>query len=462
MPSKRTGLMPAKKKFTAVGGVGARHIAMQNKISVQAPRVAGAAPAPALAPAIETPLNNLFNIYSFGNIFSGDIIPGYKDKKLDPPHWLALIAASARWSNFLSFHPDGLNVIKTKYKQEFKKDWKGFELIAINYSEPNPNVIARAKALTFAGTNIPYGFRLSINRNMLQNGINVGGVIETFSRENIEHVFAHELGHALGLCATIATEYVVHLPYNYANSQAHINHPVYYSRIGGNMPTGSAGNAINAEQFPQTHFIHNKLIQSATEKLTVSVPSYILLSDDEKHWEQNMVSHEVYIRNETGPERYNKSIKHYSNFYNEIMAPTFRPSYDNLNGYLISNKSLKFLTEMKLNGHHMYVEKSPGASEVELVAKSGTISDRTLTHILKGKAGVNYPATKGIASVEQSLRRDSATVQTHDDTNETITYNVVHAEGYNGDCSNEEIIQLVKNHERIVNDPRFVEFKCCS
>jgi|688.fasta_scaffold75939_3 hypothetical protein len=43
--------MPSKKKFTAVGGVGARPFALQNKISTQASRVVSAAPSPAPAPA---------------------------------------------------------------------------------------------------------------------------------------------------------------------------------------------------------------------------------------------------------------------------------------------------------------------------------------------------------------------------------------------------------------------------
>jgi hypothetical protein len=56
------------------------------------------------------------------------------------------------------------------------------------------------------------------------------------------------------------------------------------------------------------------------------------------------------------------------------------------------------------------------------------------------------------------LSRDANTdaIDAHDG-----TYSIVYP---NDDCTGDEkeIMQLVKNHERIVNDPRFVEFKCCS
>ncbi len=449
MQSKRTGLMPSKKKFTAVGGVGARPIALQNKISRQAPRVAG----PVIA-AASAPLNNLFNIYSFGNILSGDVISGYPDKKLDPPHWLALIAASVRWSNLLSFHPEGLDVIKRKYKKEFGKDWKGFELIAINYSEPN--AIAGAKALTFDGTNIPYGFRLSINRNMLANGVTIGGTHYTFSRENIEHVFAHELGHVLGLCNTITPEYTIRVAGNF-NVQI-LNKPTHYTRVGGNFPNGIAFAAIHSQEFPKTHLENQKLIQSATRFVAVAHP-YVLLSEDEKHWEEKTVSCEVHGWDPVD-QRYKLITKHqFHNFYNEIMTPGFHPAYDNEIGYLISTKTLQYLTELTLDGNFMFVEKTPGASEVSRVIKLG--ESPGLIHILKGKANFIIPASKGITpviTVERELSRDANTdaIDAHDG-----TYSIVYP---NDDCTGDEkeIMQLVRNHERIVNEPAYNPIKCCS
>lgn len=440
MPSKRTGLMPLKKKFTAVGGVGARPIALQNKISIQGPRVAGTviAPAPAPAPA---KVNNLFDIYSFGNIFSGDVIPGYPDKKLDPPHWFALIAAAVRWSNLLSFHPEGLDVIKRKYKKKFGKDWKGFELIAINYSEPN--AIAGAKALRFSGTNIPYGFGLSINRNMLANGVTIGATHYTFSRENIEHVFAHELGHVLGLCNSITPEYTIRVAGDF-NVQI-LNQPTHYKRLGGNLPNGFAFSAIHSEEFPKTYLENQKLIRSATRFIGTTHP-YVLLSYDEKHWEEKTVSCEVHGWDPVNQQYRLFTTHQFHNFYNEIMTPGFHPTYDNEIGYLISTKTLQYLTELTLDGNFMFVEKTPGASEVSRVIKLG--ESPGLNHILKGKANFIIPASKGIApviAVERELSRNA--------------YSIVYPDG--GHCNDEEeIIQLARTHEQIVNDPAFFEFKC--
>ena len=430
MPSKRTGLMPSKKKFTAVGGVGARHIALQNKISVQAPRVAGAAPAPAPAPAPPTPpptapLNNLFDIDSFLHQYT----------PLDPPYRLALIAATERWNKLLSFHPDGLNIIIQAYKERFGKEWNGFKLLSVSY-RTKPNQIVTTETVMIGGTNIPYGFRLRINKEGLTNGMMVEGILETFTQENIEHVFAHELGHALGLCATISREDVVRLP----SIPTLPGFPIYFN------PTS---NTISAQLFPQTHSEHAKLIRSATERF-VAGPSFVMLSSDEWHWEKNMVSHEVYSYDPQN-QRYNMITKQiFGNFENEIITVGFNPHYDNTVGYLISNKSLKYLTEIRPFDLQMYVEKNRGASEVSSVIKFGVSPN--VTYILKGKAGVVVSAPKGIMpmiTVERALYADAPC-------------NVIYPEGYMGDCNDEEeIIQLVMNRERIVNDPRFVEFKCC-
>jgi hypothetical protein len=453
MPSKRTGIMPLKKKFTAVGGVGARHIAMQNKISRQAPRVATSMVASVAVPAppVLEPLNNLFNIDSFH--------PKNQYTPLDPSYRLALIAATDRWNKLLSFHPDGLNAITQAYKERFGKEWKGFELLSVSY-RTNPNQIATTEIVKITGTNIPYGFRLRINRAGLTNGILVDGINETFTQENIEHVFAHELGHALGLCATISPEDVVRLPYNQSGSLTHLNHQTYYNRVGGNPSDGTSGRAILGQRlltsssssspgtFPQTHLEHSKLLQSATARLAFG-PTHILLSDDEWHWEKKMVTHEVYAWDP--PTQTYKMIgkRSLGNFENEIITSGFNPHYDNEFGYLISNKSLKYLTEIRPFELQMYVEKTLGASEVSDVIKYG--ASPNVTHILKGKAGV-IAASRGIVP--------TITVERHLSPSSHDAYTVVYLEGDTGVRNEEEIIQLVRNHERIVNDPAYFEFKC--
>jgi len=458
MPSKRTGIMPSKKNFTAVGGVGARPFSMQNKISRQAPRVSGtmnmvaaAPPPPPPAPA----LDNLFNIYSFGNTFDGKKFTGYPDKKLENNHWRALIAATIRWKNFLSYHPDGLNAIRTKYKQEFGKEWKGLELVGINYSRTVG--IAGTSAVKLKGTKLPYGFVLDINKNMLTNGLTDSTGTYQFSQINIEHVFAHELGHVLNLCNTLTPDNIVRIPGFVSNVDYIRSHQIVYKRIEGNLPDATAGRAISSirpgskMEYTKTYLEHAKLLQAATTRAAI-ISTYIMLSDDGKHWNDKMVSLDVHEWRL--PDQIYKPIgtQKFSNFYNELMQPYFHPSYDNENGYLISNKSLKYLIETPVDGYQLYVEKTPGTSEVSGVVKFGPLSD--LTHILKGAAGRIFPAFKGVTTVERTDANDA-----------NDAYNVVYPEGHVGDCDDEEeTIQIVKNHERIVNDPTYManRIRCCS
>jgi hypothetical protein len=150
------------------------------------------------------------------------------------------------------------------------------------------------------------------------------------------------------------------------------------------------------------------------------------------------------------------------------MVTSYNPVYDNANGYLISGKSLKYLTEIKIGGMKMYVEKNSRASEVSSVTKilniNSTLLSQTYTYVLNGTAGVvvteprrginNIP----IITVERALTTD----ETRDATDENDVYNVIYPDGYAGNHNDDEIMQLVRNHERIVNDPAFFEFKCCS
>jgi hypothetical protein len=475
MPSyKRIGLTPSKKNFTAVGGVGAKNIAMQNKISRQAPRVvAAAAPAPP-PPVIEPPsttIPDLFDIVSFSTTFTPYERAGYPDANLENAHIIALTRAASRWTNFLSFHADGVNVIKNKYKAGFKKEWYGFQLLGINYSYNVGNGIASVETVFFTGTKIPYGFLLNISKNILANGFVDNDTTYTLSATNFEHVLAHELGHPLGLVNTITSDIVI--PLHKPNPQK----KTYYANPFPMLTTHPLTNfkCISSPPFSATYSEHEKLIDSTRPKLIPFKSPYIILNDgDGKHWRQNMVFHDVYTwDNSSTPPKYMlvRSRYSYGNFYNELMVPTFNPEYDNTNGYLISNKSLKYLTEIKMNKEHqLYIEKNPGANEVKDVTKLDDVGSTPLTrvykYILNGTAGVIVAESKGIApapviTVERALSRD-ATNDATDATDATDVYNVIYPEGYTGDRNDDEIIQRIRNHERIVNDPAFFEFECCS
>ena len=291
MPGKRTGIMPLKKNFTVVGGVGARHIAMQNKISRQAPRVSGtmnvvaaAAPPPHVIEPPSTTIPDLFDIVSFSNTLYERA--GYPDTTLKDAHINALTRAASRWTNFLSFHADGVNVIKNKYKAEFKKEWYGFQLLGINYSYNVGNGIAAVENVFFTGTKIPYGFLLNISKNILANGFVDKGITYTLSDTNFEHVLAHELGHVLGLCNTITDDIVI--PRHAPNAQKE----TYYANpypIPTTYPHVKNFKCVSSLQFEKTDFEHEKLIDSTRPKLILFKSPYIILHDgDGKHWKERM------------------------------------------------------------------------------------------------------------------------------------------------------------------------------
>ena len=460
MPTKRTGIMPSKKNFTEMGPhIGARNIAMHNKILSQA--MPGRAPAinivaaapPPPAPA-QAPLNNLFNISTFGKTIDGE--------KLEPAHLTALIAASVRWNNFLSFHPELLNAIK-----KHKPDWKGLELLEIVYEDIGG--IASAGVIFFKeyfifDTKIPHGFRLTINNAILKGGYVFANTHYYLTQNNLADVLAHELGHTLGLFNTITPEYKVTLP-SAPFTDPNGNPGTYYTPQFKCIIGGQYG------QFPLAHREYRELISSAisSDKLLSTSP-YIMLDDRGTHLQQIMVSHTMYLWDPYNKE-YKTNLIYYGNFINELMATRYNPLYER--GHLISSISLKYLTEIRVDGWRAYIEKTPGASEVASTIKielaNSSQKHPNFTHALIGTAGSIVLKPKDInrvpmISVEKSLSYDAATdafIDATDATTNNPTYKVVYPEGYAGERNDDEIMQIVANHERMMNDPAFFEFKCC-
>lgn len=482
MSRYRTGIMPSKKFYTETGGVGARSAPVRNIISAQAmPK----RPAPAPTPATSNTVN-LFNIYSFGNIFDGKAFNGYPDNKLESAHWSALITASVRWKNLISFNSDLLNVIKTMYKDKFGKDWKGYELLGINYSYTGP--IAGAAPILFKGTKIPYGFVLAINNVMLKNGLpESDGTFSKFEKVNIEDVFAHELGHVLGLCNVLEPEYIV-IPPTAPNKNPDGSWGSYYKQESKPDYKFIVGGLYGP--FPATYVEHYKDINSAVTR-AIGMSPYIALSEDGKHWRQTMIQHELWSWDPPSSSYKKVATFNYGNFFNDLMAPGYNPAYANKeNNFLISRKSLKYLTEARVDGHRAYNEISPGASEVKSMIKvvnpGSTPAKPDYTYILIGNRGVVVaPGSKSnngipVITVVEKVSEDATTdtdvtelVVNEDDiifldvetiTETGILSNITYPEGYTHEYDNDEILRIVANHNKIVNDPSFAAntIHCCS
>ena len=156
------------------------------------------------------------------------------------------------------------------------------------------------------------------------------------------------------------------------------------------------------------------------------------------------------------------------------MATAYNPLYER--DHVISNISLKYLTEIRVDGWRAYIEKTPGASEVVSTIKIelGNSSQKhpNFTYVLIGTAGSIVLKSKDInrvpmISVEKLLSYDAATdafIDATDATTNNPTYNVVYPEGYAGERNDDEIMRIVANHERMMNDPSYMAMTmmCCS
>ena len=244
MPKGRTGIIPGKKNFTAVGGVGAKRISTQNSINSKAlsptsniasigfasilsptatpppiiPKAVIAAietaknPPPPLIPTPPTPLTSpiLFDLSSFDRRF--DVDDGgfvWYDK---PPlseytdgsfrlgrYYKALCRAAARWAHFLKFTPEMVAAIR-----KIKPNWNGIELTKFKSvkNRSGDDWAANCKnQILVSGTSMIVGFQIEVNYEFVKN----------YSEYDIFHILAHELGHALGMPSPIVKDNTVEL-----------------------------------------------------------------------------------------------------------------------------------------------------------------------------------------------------------------------------------------------------------
>jgi hypothetical protein len=231
MPKGRTGIIPGKKNFTAVGGVGAKRISTQNSINSKALAptsniasigiasiLSPSAPPPPIIPtaviaAIETAKNPpppipptpapiLFDLDSITKRsfnFRGDGSP-YLIGSNGPPgphepipdrYLNGMVRAVKRWSRFLAFNSSTANTIRNVWKTRW---WNGLTLANLKIIPVEKvNYIMKCEAICHTNTCFNYGYKLTVNTLFTEKKG------DSYTEEHLFHVFTHELGHALGM-----------------------------------------------------------------------------------------------------------------------------------------------------------------------------------------------------------------------------------------------------------------------
>ena len=362
--NKRTGLVPGKKFFTSVGGVGSRNIAMHNKILSQAsmPRPAPG-PTETNKPQVEI---KLFNISTFGKKFTvnGDGNPNDSGTALENEYLTALTNAAKRWEIFLKLTPEMTNAVKIEHTKKFlpKNEWRGIELLNLKYDDggsiPNSYAAIDSTIGSFNLSSLRSGFGLILNKDRMNQ-------LTTVQKSN---VLAHELGHVLGLT----------------------------SAFGGIFNNGVElfPKIVSPDYYPKIKYLHKNTfkgvwLQYSTYTVRVKdlnrfaasyIDPYVPLSNDLKHWRRYVVERRLNATSEI--------LYTYPGMYNELMGDGYDPAVDDSLKYLISKMSISFLVELhtfydnaKIN---YYDEINPGNSEVQRFIKSATNDI-----ILSGEPGVS-------------------------------------------------------------------------
>jgi len=395
MPKGRTGIIPGKKNFTAVGGVGAKRTPIRNLINAQAlpptsnissigtstlnltPPPPPTIPADVIA-AIQTakfyptplPSTILFDLDSITKQnfrFHGDGNP-YLPSAIGPFETIpdkyinGIVRAVKRWSKFIAFYDDTVAMVCQIFKTT---SWNGLRLVNFKLSyEKDGTFIMRCTPIVYKNTCFNYGYKLEINTFYTTEKWG------TLSESQLFHIFTHELGHALGMPMFIpnlknGTDEAV-LEQNYDPG---IGTDIYKIIIP-ETSTYAFPNAVNAyvhyggavytppPDFPD--IFEPQLYEVLSNNYKILPLIIPLECKNGNHWNSNTIERKM-------PENIRTKIK-YRGVYNDLMVPLWNPNIDNTSQYLITRITIGELTDIftSWNGNkfYNYYELTPGASEV--------------------------------------------------------------------------------------------------
>jgi hypothetical protein len=349
MPKGRTGIIPGKKNFTAVGGVGAKRTPIRNLINAQALAptsniasigiasiLSPSAPPPPIIPtaviaAIETaknppppipptpltpltPLTSpiLFDLSSFDRSFDVDgegfILqgpPGF----IGPPallplsqytdglfpdarrgrYYKALCRAAARWAHFLKFTPEMITAIR-----KIKPNWNGIELTKFKSVEGhlgNDWASNCKNQILVSGTSMIVGFQIEVNYYYTKD----------YTESDIFHLLTHELGHALGMPPKVVKDNTVELFPNKYNQLDYDGKMKYFYR-GKYFPRAYAAYRERYEGITR----REKTKELAKEEYDDLIP---LQNVDGNHWNETAVIIPLPMESAGWPEKLYRGIR---------------------------------------------------------------------------------------------------------------------------------------------------------
>jgi hypothetical protein len=422
MPKGRTGVIPGKKNFTAVGGVGAKRIPIRNVINAQAlaptsniasigtstlKQLLLAPPPPYVEediiteiktaknpPPTPTPVTSRPILFDLDTItkrsfnFRGDgspyLIGSNGPHEPIPDRYLnGMVRAVKRWSRFLAFNSSTANMIRNVWKTRW---WNGLSLVNFKIIPvKNVNYIMKCETICHPNTCFNYGYKLTVNTLFTEEK----GA--SYTEDQLFHVFTHELGHALGMPVFIPNkkngtgDYILE---SVRDSVMKINvYPEYHLELDPEAtdprrPFKTVDDFKNATAaYAKYNGIKMGDVQT-NPKLLVTAKLIPLEKDICNHWNTNKNIKKVDL-NSDGT-RYMEIT--YCGVHNDLMVPEWTKHIDMTSQYLISGITLGVLLDMysEWGGTKFfnYYELNKGANEVTkddvkngVIVFEGVISD---------------------------------------------------------------------------------------